>query len=200
MAHWLTRTTRSCLWLGCAVMIALWVDAPTSGKGAAQNANENSGGATASVTRKVSLSLQDRFEIHELFARYSQDLDMGTDSVLGQDDLITNVFAPNGMFHDPSLCLIGSAELKTGLVSHASHAKKTQHWPMNIVFTDGSGDHAKTHTYVIVFSGRGGSPATYHDTLVKINGKWLIQDREVWRQGAVTHDPRCPTDLEKLEP
>jgi hypothetical protein len=78
-------------------VIALWVDAPTSGKGAAQNANKNSGSATASVTRKVSLSLQDRLEIHELFARYSQDLDMATDSVLGQDNLITNVFAPNAM-------------------------------------------------------------------------------------------------------
>ncbi len=125
---------------------------------------------------------------------------MGTNSVLGPDDLVTNVFAPNATFHDPSLCLIGSAELRAGLVSHTSHAKKMQHWPMNIVFTEGSGDHARTHTYVIVFSGRGGSPATYHDTLVKIKGKWLIQDREVWRQGAVKHDPRCPTDLENLEP
>ncbi len=155
-------------------------------------------GATAS--HKVSLSVQDRFEIHELFARYSQDLDMGTGSVLGPDDLVNNVFAPDGVFHDPSLCLIGSAELKKGLVSHTSHAKSQQHWPMNIVFTEGAGDHAKTHTYVIVFSGRGGSPATYHDSLVRIKGKWLIQDREVWRQGAVKHDPRCPTDLETLEP
>ena len=147
----------------------------------------------------VTLSMEDRFAIQELFARYSQDLDMGTDTVTGKDDLVTNVFAPNGVFHDPSLCLIGSAELRK-LVDHKSHAKNSQHWPNNIVITEGSGNHAKTHSYVIVFSGRGGSPATYHDTLVKIGGKWLIQDREVWRRGEVTRDPRCPTDLEALEP
>jgi hypothetical protein len=147
----------------------------------------------------VRLSLEDRFAIQELFARYSQDLDMGTDTVTGKDDLITNVFAPNGIFHDPSLCLIGSTELRK-LVDHKSRAKTQQHWPHNIVITEGDGSHAKTHSYVIVFSARGGSPATYRDTLVKIGGRWLFQDREVWRQGAVTRDPRCPTDLEALEP
>jgi len=190
----LTKTQRQSFSLACVVATVVAVGTTAGSGPAAANASDN-----VTPSHKVSLSLQDRFEIHELFARYSQDLDMGTDSELGPDDLITNVFAPNGTFHDPSLCLIGSAELKAGLVSHASHAKKTQHWPMNIVFIEGSGDHAKTHTYVIVFSGRGGSPATYHDTLVKLNGKWLIQDREVWRQGEVKHDPRCPTDLEKLE-
>jgi SnoaL-like domain len=185
--------SRQSLSLACVVSMVLAVGTVArSGPAPAANTTDDTSG-------RISLSLQDRFEIHELFARYSQDLDMGSDSELGPDDLINNVFAPNGMFHDPSLCLIGSAELKTGLVSHTSHAKKTQHWPMNIVFIEGSGDHAKTHTYVIVFSGRGGSPATYHDTLVKLKGKWLIQDREVWRQGEVKHDPRCPTDLEKLE-
>src|SRR5881396_3198192 len=181
----------------CVVVTALWAGTAGASRSTAQG---NGGNEGANASRKVSLSFQDRLEIQDLFARYSQDLDMGTDSVLGADDLITNVFAPNGIFHDPSLCLVGSAELKAGLVSHKSRAKTQQHWPTNIVFTEGSGDHAKTHSYVIVFSGRGGSPATYHDTLVKIKGKWLIQDREVWRQGAVKHDPRCPTDLEQLEP
>jgi hypothetical protein len=188
----LTKSQRQCLSLACVVAMLFAVSsAARSGPAPA--------GDDANSPQKISLSLQDRFEIHELFARYSQDLDMGSDSELGPDDLINNVFAPNGTFHDPSLCLIGSAELKAGLVSHTSHAKKTQHWPMNVVFIEGSGEHAKTHTYVIVFSGRGGSPATYHDTLVKLKGKWLIQDREVWRQGEVKHDPRCPTDLEKVE-
>ena len=194
-----TNSTRY-LSFACVILIVLCVGATVNGEGAAQNGKDIGESGGANGPHKISLSMQDRFEIHELFARYSQDLDMGTDGVLGPADLTNNVFAPNGMFHDPSLCLIGSAELKAGLVSHPSHAKKMQHWPMNIVFTEGAGDHAKTHTYVIVFNGRGGSPATYHDTLVKIKGKWLIQDREVWRQGAVKQDPRCPTDLEKLEP
>jgi hypothetical protein len=157
------------------------------------------GRARGGAAGAVRMSFEDRFAIQELFARYSQDLDMGSDTVTGQDDLVTNVFAPNGVFHDPSLCLIGSAELKK-LVAHKSHAKTQQHWPHNIVITEGDGNHAKAHSYVIIFSGRGGSPATYHDTLVKIGGKWLFQDREVWRQGAVTRDPRCPTDLDALEP
>jgi len=64
-----------------------------------------------------------------------------------------------------------------------------------------SGHTVKTHTYVIVFNTRGGAPTmgTYHDTLVKTNGKWLIQKREVWRPGEVKKDPRCPTDLNALE-
>jgi hypothetical protein len=200
MSKWLTKTQRDCLSLACAIAAALAVATTVGSQSAAPTAAKNNGSDAAGASHKISLSFQDRFEIHELFARYSQDLDMGTETELGEDDLVTNVFAPNGVFHDPSLCLVGSAELKAGLVSHKSHAKNAQHWPTNIVFIEGSGNHAKTHTYVIVFSGRGASPATYHDTLVKINGKWLIQERHVWRQGAVKHDPRCPTDLDKLEP
>jgi hypothetical protein len=143
-----------------------------------------------------SLSFQDRFEIHELFARYSQDLDMGNG-----DDLVKNVFAPNGIFHDPSLCLIGSEELRAGLTNHKSHARTSQHWPNNVVFTSGSGNRATTHTYVIVFNAKGGiTMGTYHDTLAKIDGKWLIEHRRVWRPGPVTSDPRCPEDLDSLEP
>jgi len=200
MSNWLTNTQRQDLLFACAIAMVFSAGTAPRSQSAAPNVVKNAGGDAASVSHKISLSFQDRFEIHELFARYSQDLDMGTDSELGADDLVANVFAPNGVFHDPSLCLVGSAELKAGLVSHKSHAKNAQHWPTNIVFIEGSGNQAKTHTYVIVFSGRGASPATYHDTLVKINGKWLIQERQVWRQGAVKHDPRCPTDLDKLEP
>jgi hypothetical protein len=67
---------------------------------------------------KVKVSFEDRVAIQDLFARYSQALDMGN-----HVELVNNVFAPNGTFHDPSLCLVGSEELRKGLTGHASHVK-----------------------------------------------------------------------------
>lgn len=182
---------------GRHVAIVSVVAAVLSSAGVAAPQNAADAKRAGAISAKATLPLEDRFAIHELFARYSQALDMG----LG-DELVTNVFAPNGIFHDPSLCLVGHDELKKGLTSHDSRARMSQHWPNNIVITDVSGNTVKTHTYVIVFNTRGGAPTmgTYHDTLVKTNGKWLIQKREVWRPGEVKKDPRCPTVLDAIEP
>jgi len=177
------RRISDALVLMMSVSVALLLARPAAGQS----------GSTASAN---TLSFQDRFEIHELFARYSQALDMGNG-----EELVKNVFAPNGIFHDPSLCLIGSEELRKGLANHPSRVRTSQHWPNNIVITEGSGNRAKTHSYVIVFGAKGTMTfGTYHDTLVKLGGKWLIEHRQVWRPGPVTRDPRCPTDLDKLEP
>jgi hypothetical protein len=152
------------------------------------------------IVGKVTLSLEDKFAIQELFARYSQDMDLGNG-----DDLVTNVFAPNGVFDNGNLCLIGSAELKSGLANHLNHVLTSQHWPNNIVITEGSGDRAKVHSYVFILSARQATPSTYHDTLVKIGGKWLIQERLVVHGGqaattpAKKKDARCPIDLQALE-
>lgn len=152
------------------------------------------------IVGNVTLSLEDKFAIHELFARYSQDMDLGNG-----DDLVTNVFAPNGVFDNGNLCLIGSAELKAGLANHSNRVLTSQHWPNNIVITEGSGDRAKVHSYVFILSARQASPSTYHDTLVKIGGRWLIQERLVVHGGqsaatpAKKKDPRCPVDLQALE-
>jgi len=147
---------------------------------------------------KVKVSIEDRVAIHDLFARYSQAIDMGN-----AVEMINNVFAPNGVFHDPSLCLVGSEELKARLVSHPSHVKRSQHWPNNIVITEMSpgNDRAKVHSYVFLVGPRGvTTTGTYHDTLVKTRGRWLILDREVYRPGEIKLDPRCPTDLTTIEP
>ena len=40
---------------------------------------------------------------------------------------------------------------------------------------------------------------TYTDTFVKLGGKWLIRDREVWRLGPSTNFPACPTDINSLQ-
>ena len=147
---------------------------------------------------KVKVSLEDRMAIHDLFARYSQAIDMGNG-----DEMVNNVFAPNGTFHDPSLCLVGSAEIRARLTNHPSHVKNSEHWPNNIVITEMSpaSDRAKVHSYVFLVGPRGiGAVGTYHDTLVKTRGKWLILDREVYRPGEIKLDPRCPTDLSTIEP
>jgi hypothetical protein len=147
---------------------------------------------------KVKVSLEDRVAIYDLFARYSQSIDMGNG-----DEMVHNVFAPNGIFHDPSLCLVGSDEIRARLTNHPSHVKTSEHWPNNIVITEmsPSNDRAKVHSYVFLVGPRGiGVVGTYHDTLIKTNGKWLILDREVYRPGEIKLDPRCPVDLSTIEP
>ena len=149
------------------------------------------------------LSPKDRLDILDLYARYSQDLDGGK-----ADDFVTNVFAPNGTFHDPSLCDVGTAELRNLAQTFGSFQQdhREQHLPYNIL-VQGNGNQATGHAYVSIISQSLTSPnnphvaimGTYTDKLVKLHGKWLFLDREVWRPGAITVDPRCPTDLTTLE-
>ena len=152
------------------------------------------------------LSVRDRLDILDLYARYSQDLDNGN-----ADDFVTNVFAPNGVFHDPSNCDVGSDELRQLALTFGKplQDRHEQHLPYNIVI-QGHGNDATGHAYVSVLSqsldgGLGGANphiavmGTYTDTFVKLNGKWLIQDREVWRLGPITNFPACPTDINSLK-
>src|SRR5262245_54432409 len=76
------------------------------------------GGQSTGASGANTLTWQDRLEIQDLFARYSQALDSGNG-----DELAKNVFAPNGIFHDPSLCLVGSEELRKGLAGHPSRMR-----------------------------------------------------------------------------
>jgi hypothetical protein len=149
------------------------------------------------------LSVQDRLDILDLYARYSQDLDGGK-----ADDFVTNVFAPNGTFHDPSLCDVGTAQLRNlaqtfGKFQQDHHE---QHMPYNILI-QGNGNQATGHSYVSIISQSLTTPnnphvaimGTYTDKFVKLHGQWLFLDREVWRPGTIVVDPRCPTDLSTLE-
>ena len=153
--------------------------------------------------KSSTLSVKDRLDILDLYARYSQDLDGGK-----ADDFVTNVFAPNGTFHDPSICDVGTAQLRNLAQTFGSFQQDhhEQHMPYNILI-QGRGDHATGHSYVSIVTQSLTSPnnphiaimGTYTDTFVKLHGQWLFQDREVWRPGAITVDPRCPTDLTTLE-
>lgn len=156
-------------WLPAAVIAVAVI--PLAGAGAAQTAKTATDGhantTSAFDSSRVKVSLEDRIAIQDLFARYSQAIDMGNGN-----EMVNNVFAPNGIFHDPSLCLVGSEEIKARLTSHPSHVKTSQHWPNNIVITEMSpaGDRAKVHSYVFLVSPTRGitTVGTYHDTLVKI--------------------------------
>jgi len=130
-------------WLPAAVIAVAVV--PLTGAGAAAQtaktaADGHASTASAFDSSRVKVSLEDRIAIQDLFARYSQAIDMGN-----ANEMVNNVFAPNGIFHDPSLCLVGSEEIKAGLASHPSHVRTSQHWPNNIVITEMSpaSDRAK---------------------------------------------------------
>lgn len=155
------------------------------------------------------LTVEDRLDILDLYARYSIDLDGGK-----ADDFATNVFAPDGVFHDPDLCVVGTEELHELAEEHGEFQRSHtfQHMPSNILI-EGEGDTATGRAYIALVSqdlgdnsGFGSVAAkvvlfgTYTDEFVKIDGQWLFQSREVWRPGEITvDDPRCSTDLESLE-
>jgi len=152
------------------------------------------------------LSVKDRLDILDLYARYSQDLDNGN-----AEDFVTNVFAPDGTFHDPSNCDVGTAQLRQLALTFGKPFQDhhEQHLPFNILIK-GHGDHATGFAYVQVLNQSldgglaGANPhifvwGTYTDKFVKLNGKWLIQDREVWRLGPITNFPACPTDINSLK-
>ena len=120
------------------------------------------------------VSLADRVAIYDLFARYSQAIDMGNG-----DEMVNNVFAPEGIFHDPSLCPRRQRRIRAGLTNHPSHVRNSEHWPNNIVITEMSpkADRAMVHSYVFLVGPKGvGVVGTYHDTLVKVPGQSGIEN------------------------
>jgi hypothetical protein len=193
--------SRHALHMGLAAVLVLLMTRTASQQSSSETAThhpDESTGATMFDSSKVKVSIEDRIAIQDLFARYSQAIDSGNGN-----EMVNNVFAPNGVFHDPSLCLVGSAEIRERLTNHPSHVKRSEHWPNNVVITEMSpaNDRAKVHSYVFLVGPKGiGAVGTYHDTLVKTKGRWFILDREVYRPGEIKLDPRCPTDLSTIEP
>ena len=77
---------------GCRVPIASVVAVILSMAGVAASQTAADAKRAGVISSKATLPFEDRFAIHELFARYSQALDMG----LGEE-LVANVFAPDGI-------------------------------------------------------------------------------------------------------
>ena len=127
----------------------------------------------------MSLSAEDRLEIHELLARFAHALDEG------DGEAFAATFTEDGTFWNGLKTVTGRAallEMGAGGVPGRSRHFNTDH------LIEGDGDKANLKAYLLVTRGLGQEPivATCNDDLVKVDGKWLFAYRRV------TADKRTP--------
>ena len=129
------------------------------------------------------LTLQDRADIAELFARYAWSLDRRN------VDEFAQLFAPDGVIEMPDVGRFeGNAEvLRYGkLLTDDPTYPGRQHWVGQSLF-DGDTERCQVRSYGMVTGrSRDGVSAVrslgyYTDQLVKANGRWMFAER-VWRR------------------
>jgi hypothetical protein len=134
---------------------------------------------------------RDRVEIEDLMWRYARALDTLN------PDAYAAVYAPDGQFGTGANATKGHAALKKMIVDtnerqSAAAAKGQTRQPMyhmttnsNLTFVDK--DHARLDSYYLTVFGAAGQNVPVRvaaagrsvDSLVRVNGKWLIQNRDV---------------------
>src|SRR5262245_35732655 len=130
----------------------------------------------------MGLSTDDRFEIHELVARYNKAIDTG--DAKGWAD----TFTEDGEFHGLVGVFKGRSELEGFVASYVSDEQfadwaASQHWTTNLVI-DGDGDRAELFAHVKMVKpepdgGRIVLVGSYSDTLAKVDGRWRFTKRTV---------------------
>ena len=130
----------------------------------------------------MALSTSDKFEIHELVARYNKAIDTG--DAEGWAD----TFTEDGEFHGLVGVFKGRGELEDFVRSYVSEEQfadwaASQHWTTNLVI-EGDGDHAElfAHVKMVKPEADGGRiilVGSYDDTLAKVDGRWRFTKRIV---------------------
>jgi uncharacterized protein (TIGR02246 family) len=125
----------------------------------------------------VTLSLQDRLDISDLFARYVHTVDSN------QADAWVGLFTPDGVFDIPGVMRMEGRDQLRGMVATvAEHGGgKWRHQITNILAEPGAAaDEARVIAYGLVTDwGRGGAPMTFTDyriRLRKLAGAWHIEE------------------------
>jgi len=129
----------------------------------------------------MTLTTADKFEIHELLARYGHAIDSG------KGDELAATFTPDGEFDGPGGTHSGTEAIRTMGIEYHAHPdiNNTQHWINSIVVT-GDGDRAKAVSYAMCTSPTVDGEAIrielinkYEDEIHRVNGAWLIHRRVV---------------------
>lgn len=127
----------------------------------------------------MALTVEDRLDINELYARYNHAIDSGN------GDAWAGTFTATGTFTSQGKTQTGPAEL-SAFASGMGSRLKIRHWTNNLVI-DGDGDGAKGSCYLLLLRLTPGeqppasmlTTAIYHDTLVQEGGSWKFSSRSV---------------------
>ena len=127
----------------------------------------------------MALTIEDRLNIQDLYARYNHAIDSG------KGDAWAATFAANGTFTSGGRTQTGTAELSAFATGFAARIKG-RHWTNNLVVA-ADGDGARGSCYLILLRLTPGeqppasimTTAIYHDTLTKVGGDWKFSSRSV---------------------
>lgn len=134
----------------------------------------------------MGLDTSDKFEIHELVARYNKAIDTG--DATGWAD----TFTEDGVFDGIAGTFTGRSELEGFVRAYVSDPQfadwaASQHWTTNLVI-EGDGDHAELFAHVKMVKpepdgGRIILVGWYQDVLAKVDGRWRFTRRAVRASG-----------------
>lgn len=130
----------------------------------------------------MALDVSDRFEIHELVARYNKAIDTG--DAAGWAD----TFTEDGVFDGIAGVFTGRAELEGFVRDYVTDPQfadwaASQHWTTNLVI-DGDGGRAGVFAHVKMVKPEPGGGRIilvgwYEDEVVKLEGAWRFRRRTV---------------------
>lgn len=123
------------------------------------------------------LTLEDRFAIDELIARYCFAIDHG------EPEAYAACFTEDGeMYADGRLRGKGRAALAANIRKANEQGLHRRHWPCNAII-EGDANTARLRLYVMTFDiDKSLTPyliGEYDDALVKVGGQWQFQRRSV---------------------
>lgn len=124
----------------------------------------------------MSISIEDRLAIQDLYARYNHAVD------LGDPDGWAACFTSDASFHTEVTGTLRGREALAAFARTLNAQMTTRHWTNNLLLeaTDGG---ARGKCYLILLRLPGGSPATiamtgiYTDELTREDGEWLFSSR-----------------------
>ncbi len=119
------------------------------------------------------LSLEDRFAIQDLVARYNTAIDSG------DAETWASMFTPDGTFESGGRVHQGTDALTTFARGFAERLAGSRHWNNNMI-VEGDGDEATLRCYLLLMrAGQVVTSAQYQDTLRRVDGQWRFASRRV---------------------
>ena len=127
----------------------------------------------------MSLSIEDRLEIQELYARYNHAIDFG------KADAWAACFTTDGVFTASAAGTFTGTEALAGFARGFAERVKARHWTNNLIVEGAPGGAKGTCYLALLMLGGGEKPTAiattgvYNDTLAKGEDGWRFTSRSV---------------------